>query len=280
MKFTKIRFAGPTNVDLPLDEGVLQGPFILKAADGLGPPEVDVSMAHTLNQGGVYQGRRPQLREPVFRVGLQPEWNIGQSAEELRTTLYGLLTPKFGQLIKMQIMNGAAVVAEVDGHIKKMEIAAFSKDPEVQITMACTQPYLYAPSNTFQAPVKTVSGGFTLFDVVNIGTAPSGFHLALSFTVAHTATLQLIDEYAFGENMSINTDFAIGDILTIDTRAGSRGVWKTLSGQSTSVSILDDLTGGSSWMQLHSGTNRLKINNTTFNWFLLGVTHRPEYWGI
>lgn len=282
MKFTKIRLVGPSNVDLP-KEGVVEAlnPFVLKGADGIGPVEVDVAYAKTLQMGGVYQGRRPQLREITVLVGLQPDWNIGQTAEELRTILYGLLTPKFELPIKVQFMEGETVVAEARGQVKTMEISAFSKDPEVQIVVSCDHAYLMAPTIVYQTPSKTVSGGQTLIDVTNSGTAPSGFWMGITFTAPHTASLQILDNASFPKIMNLGTGFATGDTVIVDTRAGTRGAWKIAAAGGGLVSILSELSPTSAWIQLHGGTNRLKINNTTgFNWFGSKFGHTPAYWGV
>lgn len=282
MKFTKIRLVGPSNVDLPKD-GIIEelNPFVLKGADGLGPVEVDVSFAQTLQMGGVYQGRRPQLREITLLVGLQPDWNIGQTASDLRSTLYGLLTPKYEGFIKIQLVDEDIVVAEATGQVKTMEISAFSKDPEVQIVVSCQGPYLNAPSIVYQTPTKTVSGGQTIVTVNNIGTAPSGFWMGFTLTAAHSGSLQIMDDSSMPKIINVGSTFASGATFIIDTRAGNRGVWKIPAGGGPIQSILNELSASSSWIQLHGGTNRLKINNTTgFDWYGSRFGHTPAYWGI
>lgn len=289
MKFTKIRFVGPTNVDFPIEGATPEGPYVLKGADGVGPSEIDIAVAPTLLEGGVYQGRRPANKEPVFRVGLQPDWDVGQTAGELRSELYGLLTPRFGKPIKLQFMDGATVVAQAEGHVSKMEVAAFAKDPEVQITFPTFKPYFYAPASINTTPIKTVNGSLTDFEVNNIGTAPSGFWMGMTFTAAVAAGTGVIltDDAADGESMAIMRAFSTGDTLIIDTRAGSRGVWRIPSGGSK-ASILNDLDEDSPWMQLHGGVNTLHVNNTSFDWYTdtapnpdLGpFAHLPAYWGV
>lgn len=280
MKFNKNRLVGASNVDLPVVGADPSGPFILKSVDGLGPPEVDVSIANTVQEGGVYQGRRPRNRQHTLRVGLQPEWDIGQTAEELRTTLYGLLTPPYGNMVLHQIMQDNVVVSQASGHISKFETAIFTKDPEVQITLDCTHPYLLAPALVSQNPAKTASAGQTLFDVVNTGTAPSGFKLEIVFTGAFAGPLQIADDSPQGQYMEISGAWVGGDKLTVDTRPGLRGVWKTPSGSSVAFSILNNLSGSSPWLALHGSNNELRINTTLFDWTGLGFSHTPAYWGV
>src|SRR5690349_18429148 len=132
MKMDNLRFVGATNIDFPLMGADPSGPFVLKSVEGLGPPDVNVRMVQTVLEGGLYQGKRPSLRQIVALVGLQPNWDIGQSAEELRTQLYSLMTPRYGQPIVVQIMYQGVVQAQAQGQVSRMEAALFSKDPAVQ----------------------------------------------------------------------------------------------------------------------------------------------------
>lgn len=281
MKFTKLRLVGATNVDLPIIGADASGPFVLKSADGLGPPDIVVSIGQTTQEGGIYQGRKAQNRQVVMLVGLQPEWEIGQSSEDLRTTLYGLLTPKFGELIQMECWNDNVLVAKAEGQFSKFEAAIFSKDPAVQLTLDCTHPYLQSPSLLFQNPAEGVSGGKTWFDVENVGTAPSGFMMSVQFTNTFTGAVTINDNGGpTGEYFSVNRAWTAGDKLILDTRPGQRGVWRTPSGSSAVQSILGDMDIFSTWLQLYNGTNRLWINNVNFDWLAPGFGHTPAYWGV
>src|SRR4051794_8917947 len=105
MKFTKLRMTGLNVLDLPVVEALLTDKYLLKSVDGLGPPEVDVSIAPTLNGPGVYKGRRPQSRQIVALIGLNPDYNDGETASDLRSALYGMLTPGAKDYISVEIMN-------------------------------------------------------------------------------------------------------------------------------------------------------------------------------
>lgn len=279
MKFNKIRLVGPTNVDLPVGSGIVPGPYLLKGADGLDAPEVDVFITQSLNQGGVYQGRRPQGREVVLLVGLLPEWNVGQTAEELRTTLYGLLTPRSGSFMQIQIMLDETVVAYADGQIKKMVAPIFSQDPEVQITIGCVHPQFFAPSPKVLSPYKSTLNGFSSFTITNEGTAPAGFTLSFTLNAGHSGTLQILENVSFGRYMSLDGTFAVGDRIVIDTRPGSRRITKTTSA-GVSKNIIDWLSPGSPWLDLYAGDNKLKINNDDISWYLSGFVYTPAYWGV
>lgn len=284
MRFTKLRLVGANSIDLPIEGVETAGVFLLKSADGLGPPEVEVRISDTAGEGGVYQGRRARNRQVVVLIGLQPEWDLGQTAEELRTLLYGLLTPKFGQMVGLEIHDETGQLAFARGHISRFEAAIFSEDPAVQVTLDCDHPYLKAPATKVQVPVETVSGTQTFLDISNEGTAPSGFTMGITFTAATPGLVTLSDEASDGERISISTPggFAAGDSLIIDTRQTQRGLWKVKAGQTAQISILNDLVVETSvWMQLYGGTNRLRLNSVDFDWYApVMFAHLPTYWGV
>lgn len=280
MQFTKIRIVGPTTIDLPKDNLDPTIPYILKDADGLGPPEIDVFMKRT-SSGGKYQSRKANLREIVLRVGLQPNWNIGQTSENLRSSIYKQMTPIDDATTKIQLMNGDVIVAQTEGYIKRVEPALFSKDPEVQITIPCLHWLLQATTDIYETPAKVNTGASSVyFDVVNAGDAPSGFWMGFAFTAPFNSTFQLMKDTSSNKIMSISHNFVTGDRLVIDTRDGSRGVWKIPNGSGISTSIMDDVSANSPWLQLHSGNNRFIVNDRDWNWYFLGVLHRNAWWGV
>lgn len=268
MYFTKIRLNGLTVVDLPIVDALPSDLYILKSADGLGPPEIDVSIANTLNAGGVYQGRRPQSREIVLQVGLNPNYAAGQTASDLRTSLYGMLTPGYVDNITIEIMNGSTVLVKTTGYVKKLEVVPFTKDPEVQIVIPCLQQYLQAAANLFIAPASKSAPVIN-----NVGTAPAGFHLEVIFT-AGLSSWTLSD--ASGKKMQVTYAFLTNDKLEIDTRPGFRGIWVTRGGVRTN--IIYALSSDSVWYMLHGGDNVFSTSSQSFNWG--DVYFLPQYWGI
>lgn len=268
MYFTKIRLKGLNSVDLPIVDALPSDRYILKNASGLGPPEVDVSVVNTLNAGAFYQGRRPQPREVVIHVGLNPNYNSNQTVSQLREVLYGLLTPGTVDEVRIEIMEESTVLFYTLGHVKNLEIAPFTATPEVQITIACHQQYLEATSDLYIDP-----GPLDFPTIDNIGTAPAGFRMEVVFT-SPTNVWSISDD--IGRTMKFDYSFTTGDILTIDTRPGYRGIWRTRSG--FTLSIIYSLSVESTWHMLHGGDNLFATNLQNFTWG--DVFYRPSYWGI
>ena len=269
MYWTKIRLNGLFVVDLPIVDAKPSDIYILKNALGLGPPEVDVSIINTLNAGGYYQTRRPQPREVVLHVGLNPNFGIDQTASDLRQTLYGLLTPGMTDSVRIEIMAEDVVLAYTIGYVKKLEIAPFSKTPEVQITISCLQWYFLAPAPVYLEPPAKASP-----IIHNAGTAPAGFHMDLTFTAA---TTNWVLTAASGKKMNFIYNFPINSTLHIDTRPGYRGIKLSVPLQADK-NILYSLSADSVWHMLYGGDNPFTTSSQNFNWG--DVYYLPQYWGI
>lgn len=282
MKMDLLRFVGATNVDFPILGADPSGPFVLKGAEGLGPPEINVRLAKTVLEKALYQGKSPTLRQITAVVGLQPDWDTGQTAEELRTQLYSLLTPRYGEMVRAEIVSEGVVKAFAQGHISKMEPVIFSKDPAVQIVLDCDYAYLLHPATVVQQPVQSASGGIRAFDVENDGTAPSGFKADFILMANVGNSLILSDEDPRGQKIQIDgINWLAGDRFVVDTRPGSRGVWRGPGGGAL-VSVLNNLNAAvSEWMALYGGDNRLLLNTTAFDWGPeFQFRHQPAYWGV
>lgn len=282
MKMSMLRLVGANNVDLPILGADPSGPFVLKGAEGLGPPEITVKMARTVLEKALYQGKSAALRQIIALVGLQPNWDEGQTAEELRKQLYSLLTPRYGQMVRAEILNDGIVQGYAQGQISKMEPAIFTKDPAVQITLDCDYAYLLGPSTVSQQPVQRTVGGIRAFDVVNDGDAPAGFVAGFILRANVGTSLVLKDEDPLGQRLQIDgINWLAGDRFVVDTRAGSRGVYRGAQGAPIST-CLSNLNGAvSEWLQLYGGNNTLTLNTTAFDWDPgYNFYHQPAYWGV
>lgn len=277
-----LRFIGASSVDFPILGADASGPFVLKGVDGLGPPDITVRMKQTVLEKAVYQGKFPNPRQIIAVVGLQPDWDVGQTAQELRRVLYGLLTPRYGQMLRAEIVEDGAVTSFAQGHISKMEPAMFTKDPAVQITMECDYGYLLAPATVSQEPSQVDIGGIRGFTVENEGDAPAGFKAGFILRANVGTSLVLADDNPLGQRMQIDgLNWVSGDKFLIDTRPGSRGLWRGAAGGAY-VSCLDNMNAYvSEWMYLYGGDNTLTLNTTAFDWDTdYYFAHQPAYWGV
>lgn len=268
MKFNIVRLKGLTTVDLPFKNVNPNSPYILKAADGLGPPEIDVMMAKTTDLGGYYKGRQAQYREPVLRILLNPDYQQNKTVSDLRAELYGLLTSDNSDQVQIILVDDVTEVMYVYGFVKKFEIVPFNPDPEVQITLACSDAYFVGINDIH----SDVTPG-TTFQILNQGTADAGFYIRLRLT-RNLPWFSLTD--ARNNAFKIDYRFETDDILSIDTRSGSRAVQVIRNGVTTS--LLYAITMDSKWLYLYGGLNTLQASSASF--VSEDFYYTPRYWGI
>lgn len=282
MKFDQIILAGTEEITLFDLKYPRSTPYTARTIDGLGPTDVDVTLAQTVGGTGIYIGRREQLREITLNVYLNPDYVEGQTPEKLREDIY-LLTPiTEDQSLDFRLMLDNVEVASTPVYLKRVEISPFSKDTILQIVLAST-------SGTFSQknPVVLLNEEYSRSNPVlrNEGTAPSGFRLQLKFNTT-------INEFGIKQHYPTNelvlkkipTDpnlFLANDILVIDTNIGHRGVWRTRGG--IEQSLMGSLTQDSVWLTLKPGDNELNITNSpthnnAFNWWR--IEHTPKYKGV
>lgn len=278
-----LKFVGATSVDFPIVGADPSGPFVLKGADGLGPVPITVQMGRTVWEKAVYQGKSATLRQIIAVVGLQPNWDEGERPDDLRSTLYKLLTPRYNEMVRCEIWADGEQQAFAQGQISKMEPSLFTKDPAVQITLDCDYGYLLKPTSVVQTPVQRSSGGLRAFDVVNDGDAPAGFRAGFILNENVGTSLILSDENPLGMKIQIDgIDWMSGDRFVVDTRPGTRGVWRGAGGGALS-SVLNNLNASvSEWMYLYAGDNSLMLNTSVaFDWdTAYYFAHQPAYWGV
>lgn len=265
---TKIELRGLFTVPLKMVGATPQDRFTLKGVDGLGPVEVDVSIAQSLNAGGVYQGRRPLTREIVVDVGLNPNYTAGERPKDLRNELYGLLTPGEDDYV-MVTLFGTTKNYTTKAWVKRIEPKIFSKDADAQVVLTCLNPFLEGTLVSIpNFPAKTN------FEVANQGSAPTGFTFQVTLTGA-TSFWGFTNAWG-NRQMQVNYNFQVNDVLKFTTTPGVRSVIVTRGGVPTDIS--GRLTTASSWMMMHGGVNIFAPYLQAFNWGFFNYT--PMYWGV
>jgi len=270
MKVTKYALVGDGTVNLPITGVLPSDKFILKSIEGLGPPEFLVNIGKTLLQGGIYQGNHPQQRQLVIRVGLNPDYSVGETVEGLRETLYGMVVPTLDYLT-FQIWDDTTLTAIAKGWVSKFEAVPFSKDPEVQITVECQDAYFVAPE-FLDLDLSGMSKSVLTID--NIGSTPTGFYLQITLT-ASLSSFSLIRSSPTDEIFTTHA-FLSGDTFEVDTRDGLRDVYSVRSGVKTS--LLDVTVFDPGWLQLRRGINSFAMSSTSFNYS--NCVYTPHYLGV
>lgn len=259
--------AGP-GVVLNIETAAASDRFILKDVDGLGPPEFDVAISK-----GVYQGRTPLTREIEFKIALNPNYALGQRPADLRADLYGLITPYADYDYIWVNLNGSSnTVYRVKAWVKRAVPVPMSKDPELQITLACLDPYFRAPV-VFSTPTTKNSWTYT-----NQGSAATGILMNIEM-LSNISGFKFTN--AWGDRqMSITYDFQTGDLIEIDTNPENRHIYVRRAGNY--IDISGRLTAASEWMMLGYKENAF-VGFSTSSWKFGtpgGIGHEPKHWGF
>lgn len=283
MDYTHIRLTGLNTIDLAIQDAQHDDAFIIKGADGLGPSDIQVSIAGGLDSGGYFQNKVPTNKQIVIRIGLNPYWNtVGGTPSDLRETLYGLLTGGYtGDKIAVTLVNidpvtlSESEVCRIYGYVSKFETVPFSKDPQVQITIECLSPYFE------DLEIYTVGSGLstTTPAITNPGTGPTGFNAMLTFSgLGATLPYFEITDQSGLHKMRFDppANWANGDWISFETSAGSRFV--TMKHGADIFNGLPWLTTDSDWLQLYGGLNVLNMSDSHFVWNSFIFT--PKYWGV
>lgn len=263
-------YASPTVIDLPLVGLSQSSNFILKSVTGLEPPDIDVGVKTTLDNAGIFQNVRPQNREIVMLIRLNPTWSLGQTVSDLRAQLYNMISID-GNPTTIEIRYAGATILQTTGWVKKFEASIFAPDSEVQITFGCYIPFLVPPGVT---NVSFTGLSKTAPVITNPGSAPSGFLMEITLTGAQAGGFTLTDDR--GNKLQITYAFLSGDKITINTIAGSMAVSVLRSG--TTTNLVQYISSDSKWLQMHAGVNTFTTSFSTFNWTTL--LYIPFYWGI
>lgn len=277
MMYDKVRmYWGIEDVDsiiFPLDDNILASPYVVSSIDGLDPVAVNVVVGDKMFEGGIAQGRKPQNREITVNLSFQPDYTIGQTIGSLRTALYQMMTPKLGQTVRFYLMsNDESDWIRTEGYIKNIVANPFSKDPQEQIVLSCTQPYFehgqYVQGN------PQIFNGASVITMDNEGDAPTGF--GLTFVLTAPMSSFYIRNVNDSQRFSLTHSFLAGDEIWIHTMHGDRYV--TLVRGGTTTNILNKVAIGSDWIQLHGGLN--KIYPSTINYTLKNLWFTSKRWGV
>ncbi len=83
-------------------------------------------------------------RDVIVQIGLNPNFSLNKSYSDLRDDLYKLISSSRTGSIRLQFNNGDTTVAAISGFVMKFEAPHFTKTPEVQLTINCSDPMLKA----------------------------------------------------------------------------------------------------------------------------------------
>lgn len=149
---TRVAFTGA--VDKQITFGLATSEYVFENIDGLGPVRATIERSNTVAEAGsVRLSAKDDERNIVLTMGFGPQRGSGNTSEDLRRALYPYLMPK--TIVELDFIDNVIGRWRIKGTVESHEPSIFSKDPQVVISILCTDPYFYsvdAPWVIFDIP--------------------------------------------------------------------------------------------------------------------------------
>lgn len=201
----------------------------LIGAEGLDASACKVdSTDYAAMDGAAFTGTRMGRRD------VRLTYAVGSEAEEARQRIYEVFEPKSKKTlgIKTELKDLTA-----EAYVGAVDVDPWARPQTVEVTLTCTDPWLYGETRTFTA---VSSGGSYVWQVSNEG-ASVGFVTDATLKASGSVT-------AGGETISWTGAEAS---LVLDTREGHRDLYKPRTGN-TPVSYASAITSWA-WPQVPHG---------------------------
>jgi hypothetical protein len=218
-------------------------------------------------------------RDIVMRVALNPSFHTNEDVSQIRDEIYRLVSANRSGQITLMFKDGASIVSSIKGKVSKVEVAYFTKTPELQVTVTCPDAMFRSiqPINIPPADLPTTNP-IKLTD--QPATAPHGLVLKVKFT-ATTSTFVIQDDLTTPDwqfEVTPASSFLINDELLISSEYGNKRVFLNRA-IGTDIELMDKVVSGSVWPQIFPGLNTLYFPQiANFDW--LEVSYYSAYWGL
>jgi hypothetical protein len=236
--------------------------YLVQNIDGLDPVKATlVSSSFAGVDGEQYQSARRETRNIKLTVGLDPD-PLTDTVRGLRKQLYGYLMPK--SEVTLTFYDDEAPTVNIVGRVESLETALFTQEPAVDVSIICYDPdfvdpvgvHLPASGHVLQTTSGTSDAVISYDGSVDTGTVITlNVNRTLSdFTIYHQPPNDDLRQLDF------SAPLVAGDVLTISSVTGDKGVTLTRAG--TQSSLLYGMSPQSSWIELMPGDNLLHIYAT------------------
>lgn len=258
---------------LPVAEYDGSTPYIVKNIDGVDPVRATISTTSYANQdGGFYQSAKTEMRNIVLTIGYRHDLTSGKSIQTIRREMYGVFDPK--AQVKLRFIDSDEAPVEIYGYVESHETSMFSRDPEVQISILCPDPYFRAIR-----PVTLSATNNNPIYTSYFGTAETGF--LFEMFVNRNVEGTLLRAYISDDNyydIHYGGSLVPGDVLSISTERANKFVRRTRGGET--LSVLNGITRGELSMTINPRTDRLYTAVGEPRTIPYRITYTPKFIGI
>lgn len=221
---------------------------------GLDPVKATlVSSSYAGVDGEEYQSAKRGPRNLNFKFDLEPDFNP-ETYSSLRKKLYTYFMPK--SRVDLRFYDDTGLYVDISGYVEDLSAPRFELDPQVNISVMCFKPDFIDP-RTVQMSGYSVSDE-TVTPIDYPGTVETGLLLTL-YVNRMVPNFSIYNEGDDGQltQMDFSAPLEDGDVLTISSVTGSKGI--VLLRDGVSSSYLYGKSAQSAWIQLYEGMNDFRV---------------------
>lgn len=256
-----------------------QKPYVVKNILGLDADEIVTKFygTSTVTNDKFYEMSLLK-RNIIVHIGLNPTFAIDQTYSVLRDEIYKLVASSRTGAIQLRFKDEDKTVAAISGFVTKVEASHFTRSPELQLTVNCSDPTLKAFE---QVSIDVTDLNPTSTAIIDDeSTAPHGFRFGVLFTgTTETFAVQdsLLPTWAFAVDLTGSPlgYFQSTDELHFSSEHNNRYLYLTRGFET--VHLVDRIVPGSVWPIMFPGDN-LFVCSEFVDWDY--ITHYPTYWGV
>lgn len=229
----------------------------IRNIDGLDPVKASVSTSPRGYVDGVtYTGSDIPARNIVLTIHPNPDWRLW-TFESLRRLIYQYFMPK--RPVRLVFYSDDIGPVEISGIVEGVTVNQFSKDPEMQVSIICPDPYFTAVDPTVITGQTVRAGGATVV-VPYAGTVESGVVVKVTYTSGTNPTsigIQLNDP-SLGY---FNVVAGVNNTLYFEMSSIPMAKFVQNIDLNTGVinNLLSDVEDGSTWLVLEPGDNQFSV---------------------
>lgn len=232
----------------------ISGGYLVQSIEGLDPVPANIVSSSFANlDGEQYQSARREKRNPIVKLGLEPDYT-SQTVQELRNNLYKWLLPP--RNVHMRFFTDENPVVDISGIVETFDCPLFVKEPVATASILCLDPDFYEPIQVEVAGATTA--GTTMGVIPYEGTIDTGVVFTLNlnrsitgFTLYHQPPGEQV------RTLIVSGAFVAGDVIEISTIPGNK--YATLTRGGVISSILYTVSPYSDWTRLKPGDNALRV---------------------
>lgn len=202
---TKVRVYNEAGayLEIPILSGtVANAKYQVKDITGLEPVKASIASSPLANMDGIQiNAATTEGRNIVLQLGFTPNYSAGDTIATLRRALSTYVAPKANVVLHFFSDDGFPTV-KIAGKIEDLYAPLFQKNPFIQISVLCPDPYFYELTN------NVVSGALNASkNIVYAGDVPNGFLFELTAnTDMNSFTINKGDLFMLFQGVVSNTN--------------------------------------------------------------------------